>query len=68
MHAHLSMDCVTSEAKGVSLLLLLGDVRAQELVGELFEKVRGDNDPDDEGQVRDVLCKLTTLLARNVLR
>ena len=42
--------------------MLLGDVRAQELVGELFEKVRGDNDPDDEGQVRDILCKFIVVV------
>ncbi|XP_070178232.1 uncharacterized protein [Littorina saxatilis] len=35
-----------------------GDVRAQALVGELFDKVRDDSDPDDEGQVRDILLDL----------
>ncbi|KAK7445354.1 hypothetical protein BaRGS_00040360 [Batillaria attramentaria] len=36
----------------------LGDERADALVRELFAKVRGDTDPDDEGQVRDILLDL----------
>lgn len=36
----------------------LGDERADALVRELFAKVRGDGDPDDEGQVRDILLDL----------
>ncbi|XP_076438859.1 uncharacterized protein LOC143277833 isoform X2 [Babylonia areolata] len=35
-----------------------GDARAEALVSELFDKVRGDNDPDDEAQVRDILLDL----------